>query len=143
MNKIEQAVSCFKQGYMCSQAVFSTYAPGLGLNRETALKVSGAFGGGVGRTGEVCGAVSGALMALGLKHASTSSSEEEKQKIYTVARKFMSRFKDRNGTITCRELLKCDISTPEGLKYAREQKIIATLCPNFIRDAAEIIEQLL
>lgn len=68
MNQSERAVACFKEGFSCSQAVFSTFAPQLGLECELALKVAGLFGGGMGRLGEVCGAVTGALMALGLKY---------------------------------------------------------------------------
>ena len=143
MSKVDLAVSCFKQGFACSQAVFVTYAPELGLDRETALKVAGAFGGGISRTGEVCGAVSGALMALGLKYASAGSDEKEKQKIYAVAGEFINRFKDRYDTIICRELLQCDLGTPEGQKYSREHKLTATVCPSFIQYAAQIIEQLM
>lgn len=143
MSKEEIAISRFEEGYMCSQSVFSTYAPDLGVDRDTAIKIAGAFGGGVGRTGEICGAVSGALMALGLKHASTLPGEQEKEKIYVLVKEFLHRFKTRNRSVICRELLQCDISTPEGIKRAKEQKLIANTCPLIIRDACEILEQLL
>ncbi|MEA3294019.1 MAG: C-GCAxxG-C-C family protein [Euryarchaeota archaeon] len=67
MNKIECAVSCFKEGFSCSQALLSTYGPQFDLNREMALKVSGAFGGGIGHMGETCGAVTGVIMVIGLQ----------------------------------------------------------------------------
>jgi C_GCAxxG_C_C family probable redox protein len=143
MSKAELAVACFKEGFACSQAVFSTYAPDLGLDRETALKIAAAFGGGIARTGDICGAVSGALMVLSLRHAVTFASEDEKQKLYNLARELIASFRERNGAIICRQLLNCDLGTPEGHKYAKERKLTATICPKYIRDAAVIVEQLL
>ena len=67
MKRSKHAVSCFKDGFSCSQALLSTYGDQFGLNHELALKVSGAFGGGMGRMGETCGAVTGAFMVIGLK----------------------------------------------------------------------------
>ena len=67
MNKRTLALAQFDKGFACSQAVFSAYAEDLGLDQETALKIAGPFGGGTGRKAETCGAVTGALMALGLK----------------------------------------------------------------------------
>ncbi len=144
MSKVELAVACFDQGFVCSQAVFSTYSLQFGLDRETALKVAGAFGGGMGHMGEICGAVTGAFMVIGLKHGGTIAEDEQsEEKTYSLVNEFVNRFKSRNGSIVCRELLGCDISTPEGLNTAREKKLFTTLCPKYVRDAAEIIEQIL
>ncbi len=144
MNRVERAVSCFKDGFSCSQALLSTYGVHLGLNREVALRISGAFGGGMGRMGETCGAVTGAFMVIGFKYGKTSVEDEgAKEKTYRLVKEFVERFKSRNGSIVCRELLGCDISTPEGLKLAEEKKLVTTLCPRFVQDAAETIEQIL
>ena len=144
MNRVERAVSCFKEGFTCSQALLSTYGPQLGLNHELALKVSGALGGGMARMGETCGAVTGAFMVIGLKHGKTKVEDEQtKKRAYSLVREFVDRFKSRNGSIVCRELLGCDISTPEGRELAKEKNLFATLCPKFVQDAAEIIEQIL
>ena len=144
MNRVERAVSCFKEGFSCSQAMLSTYGPQLGLNHELALKVSGAFGGGMARMGETCGAVTGAFMVIGLKYGKTKVEDEQaKERAYSLVREFVDRFKSRNGSIVCRELLGCDISTPEGSDLAKEKNLFATLCPKFVQDAAEIIEQIL
>jgi len=144
MNRVERVVSCFKEGFSCSQAMLSTYGPQLGLNHELALKVSGAFGGGMARIGETCGAVTGAFMVIGLKYGKTKVEDEQtKEKTYSLVREFVDRFKFRNGSIVCRELLGCDISTPEGRDLAKEKNLFATLCPKFVQDAAEIIEQIL
>jgi C_GCAxxG_C_C family probable redox protein len=144
MNRVERAVSCFKEGFSCSQALLSNYGEQFGLSREIALKVSGAFGGGMGRMGETCGAVTGAFMVIGLKYGKTRVEDEQtKEKAYSLVKEFVDKFKFRNGSIICRELLGCDISTPEGMKLAKEKKLITTLCPKFVQDAAEIIEQIL
>lgn len=144
MNRVERAVSCFKEGFSCSQALLSTYGAQFGLNREMALKVSGSFGGGMGRMGETCGAVTGAFMVIGLKYGKTRVEDEQtKEKAYNLAKEFVDKFKSRNGSIVCRELLGCDISTPEGMKLAKEKNLITTLCPKLVQDAAEIIEQIL
>ena len=142
MNRIEQAVACFKEGFSCSQAVLSTYGPTLGLDRKTALRVSGAFGGGMGRMGQTCGAVTGAFMVIGLKYGKTRAEDNQtRDKAYSLVREFVDRFKSRNGSIVCKELLGCDMSTPEGRKLSEEKKLVASVCPKFVQDACEIIEQ--
>lgn len=144
MNQSERAAACFKEGFNCSQAVFSTYAPQLGLERETALRIGGPFGGGMGRLGEVCGAVTGALMVLGLRYGCVDAQNTEgKEEAYRLVRELADQFKARHGAILCRELLGCDISTPEGRSLAKEKGLFANLCPQLVRDAAEIVEQML
>lgn len=145
MNRVEQAVSCFKNGLNCSQAILSTYGEQFGLDREVALKLAIGFGGGMGRMGGTCGAVTGAFMVLGLKHGAieAANQDEAKETTYEQVREFAKRFEARNGTTVCRDLIKCDIDTPEGLAMAREQKLFATVCPKFVQDAAEILEEML
>lgn len=142
--KVEQAVSCFKEGFSCSQAVFSTYAPQLGLDREAALKVAGPFGGGMGGMGHTCGAVTGAFMVIGLKYARLRADDiETKEQAYNLVKEFARRFTSRNGSVMCRELLDQDISTPEGRLIATDKGLFTTICPRLVQDAAEIIEQIL
>jgi C_GCAxxG_C_C family probable redox protein len=144
MSRVEEAVTCFKEGFICSQAVLSAYAPQLGLDRGTALKIADGFGGGMARMGETCGAVTGAFMVSGLKHGRTSVEDTQAHETtYDLVNEFVRRFKSRNKSIVCRELLGCDISTPGGLKNARQQNLSTTICPGYVRDAAEIIEEIL
>ncbi|MEW6171816.1 MAG: C-GCAxxG-C-C family protein [Bacillota bacterium] len=144
MNGVETAVSLFKEGSNCAQALLSTYGVKLGLEREKSLKIAAPFGGGMGRLGETCGAVIGAFMIIGLKYGTATLKDQgAKDKTYDHTRDFVNRFKFRNGSITCKNLLGCDISTPEGMKLAKDQNLINTLCPKFVHDAAEIIEQIL
>lgn len=144
MSDIERAVSSFKEGFSCSQAILSTYARQSGLDRETALKISTAFGGGMARMGKTCGAVTGAFMVIGLKNGKINSDDEiAKEKTYSLAREFVSRFTSLNGSIECIKLLGFDINTPEGRQLANEKNLFTTLCPKLVQNAAEILEQIL
>ena len=144
MNCAERAADSFARGFNCSQSVLAAYAEQFGLTEELALKVAGGFGGGMGRMAETCGAVTGAIMVIGLKFASTTPGDMQgKENAYAVVREFVHRFKGRNVTVLCRELLDCDISTPEGMKRAQQEKLIKKCCPKLIQDAAEILDQLI
>jgi C_GCAxxG_C_C family probable redox protein len=143
MNRVEQAVSCYKGGFSCAPAVLSAYASEFGLDIETALKIATGFGAGMGRMGETCGAVTGAFMVIGLKYGKSKADDNQaREKTYELVREFVSRFKARNGSIVCKELLGCDLSTPEGMKLAKETGVAATLCPKFVQNAAEILKEI-
>jgi len=142
--KSEQAVRKFRKGFNCSQAVLSVYAEEFGLCRETALKIACGFGGGMGRMGLTCGAVAGAFMVIGLKYGNVDANEKEiKEKTYGLVGEFARRFEKRNGSSICRELLGCDISEPEGLRSAKENGLFTSVCPGLVRDAVEILEEML
>ena len=142
--KSEQAVNCFKEGFCCSQAVLSVYAEESGLCRETALKIACGFGGGMGRMVRTCGVVTGAFMVLGLKYGNIDANKKEiKEKTYGLVREFARRFEKRNGSSLCRELLGCDISEPEGLRSAKENGLFTSVCPGLVRDAVEILDEML
>ncbi len=144
MNLTKEAVTLFEDGYNCSQAIFSSYAQQLGLDLNTALKIAAPLGAGMGRTGNVCGAVSGALLVIGLKFGYTSPVEREtKEKVYALVREFTAQFCSRNGSICCPDLLGQDIGTPEGRRAAEEQKLFSAICPKLIRDSSEILSDLL
>jgi len=140
MGKVESAVELYRRGCACSQAIVATYGPEAGGEREQALRMACAFGGGM-RMAETCGAVSGALMVIGLRHAGrpcdTSAGRKEAN---AHATDFIARFKERRGSVLCRELLGCDISTLLGAATAREQNLFATVCADIVRDAAELLE---
>jgi C_GCAxxG_C_C family probable redox protein len=144
MNKKTKALAQFDKGFSCSQSVFSAYAEDLGLDQETALKIAGPFGGGMGRKAETCGAVTGALMAIGLKYGATEAEDKEtKEKAYALAREFLDRFEARHGSSRCKELLGWDISTPAGHEAAKYRQLFSTLCPKYVADAAEIVGEIL
>ena len=142
-SKIQNAVEKFEKGFNCSQAVLSSFSEQFGLDCNTALKIATGFGGGM-KMGETCGAVTGAFMVLGLKYGNaTPEDKETKEKTYEMVIEFTNRFKARNGSVICRELLGCDISTPEGSKVAVEKGLFSSVCPRLVQDAAEILEEML
>ena len=143
MSKVEQAVERFGKGFNCSQAVLGSYREQFGLDCENALKVATGFGGGM-RMAETCGAVTGAFMVLGLKFGNiTAEDKTAKAKTYEKVEEYTTRFIARNGSIMCRDLLACDISTPEGMKKAQKDGLFDSVCPKMVRDAAEILEEIL
>ena len=114
------------------------------MDREMALKIAGGFGGGMGRMAGICGAVTGAFMVIGLVHSMTKKGDlQQKELSYVQIRKFAEKFGQRNRTLVCRELMGVDVSTPEGFAASKERNIARTVCPKFVRDAAEILEELL
>ena len=131
----------FSQNFNCAQSVLVAFAPQLGLDETQALKLASPFGGGVARRGQVCGAVTGALMALGLAYGADAPAGKEHA--YRLGQEFLRRFESRHATILCRELLEIDISTPEGHQQAREKGVFTALCPLLVGDAAEIVQEML
>ena len=138
---VENAVTIFNQDLNCSQAVFGAFAPQLGVDLSTALKLASPFGGGMARRGEVCGAVSGGLLALGLARGADQPSG--KQEIYRLSQEFMRRFEEKHGTLLCRLLIGLDLGTAEGWQKAREDGKFKTVCPFLVQDAASIVQALL
>jgi C_GCAxxG_C_C family probable redox protein len=144
MDRVERAASFFEEGFSCSQSVCSAFCDDFGFSHEQALKVSSAFGGGMGHNDEMCGAVSGALMVVGMKHGRVRVDDTEaKMKCYDLAGECIRRFKATYDSVQCTDLLGCDLSSEEGLKRAREKNLFSTLCVSFVRDAALILEQIL
>ncbi len=137
----EIAGSVFSQHYNCSQSVFSAFAEQLGMDQKTALKLASPFGGGVARRGEICGAVSGAMLALGL--ARGAQLPAEKEGIYRLSQEFMRLFEKKHSTILCRDLIDSDLSTPAGYQAATDKRVFTTICPVLVRDAVEIVQKLL
>ena len=142
MDKVQEAVSVFESGFNCAQAIVRTYGPDYGLSVLDSLKVSCGFGGGM-RRGDTCGAVTGALMVLGLRYGPKDVSDASaKNDVYSRVTEFCRRYEARWDSIICRELLGCDISTEEGMKKARENNLFKTVCPRMVRTAVEILEEM-
>lgn len=141
MNHSNKAEEYFSNNFNCSQAVFTSFATELGLDEKLALKMATQFGGGA-RKGEMCGAVSGALMVLGLKYGHCHADDmDEKGKAYQIAENFMNQFIEKQGSVVCRELLGYDISKTEDMEKIKELNLFKTICPKMIRYATELVEQ--
>jgi len=145
MDLTDIAETRFREGYSCSQAVFSALAEGWNIDPNVSLRIAAGFGGGLARSAQTCGCVTGGIMALGLAQRGISPEENrsEKEKTYEAARRFMRAFEERNRSTICSELLGCNISTPEGLAEARRKKLFQTRCTKLVRDAVEIVEGML
>jgi C_GCAxxG_C_C family probable redox protein len=135
------AAEHFDQGFNCAQSVLAAFTSHLGLSESQALKLASPFGGGIARRGQVCGAVSGALLVLGL--ARGSDTPAGKEAAYQMAQEFLKCFEDRHASILCRDLLGCDISTPEDFQRARQQGLFSTTCPQFVLDGVDIVQSML
>ena len=143
MKHTEIASELFSKRYYCSQAVLAAFADELGMTKEQALKVGACFGGGMCKA-EVCGACTGALMALGLKYGMYRDGDlDSKQRANSYTVRFLDEFSRLNGSYICRELLGCDISTDEGKAYARAKGLFAMECPKMIESAVLIVEKLI
>ena len=141
MDAVELAVSRFDKDHSCSQAIFSAYSEQFGVEYDTAVKITAGFGGGMARMAKTCGAVTGAIMVLGLKCGGPDS--ESREKTYKLVQEFAEGFKRRNGSLECKDLLGCDLSKPGGHQYAKEQRLYTTVCTPIVRQAAEILDELL
>ena len=141
----EKAVTYFSTGYNCAQALFGAGASSLGLDVNLAFRIAAGFGGGMGMTQGACGAVTGALMAI--SYASTKGLNPRdtsvKKDAYQYISRFLKEFTSLRGTVSCRELINIDISTPEGAQVAREKNIFRDECGAIVKDAAEILGKMI
>jgi C_GCAxxG_C_C family probable redox protein len=145
MNKSDIAFSLMSSGRMnCAQTVLTSYAEKYGLERKLALKLAQGFGGGMGRTGSVCGAITAAYMVIGLtQEAWEKDPRQSMEKTYEYIREFNMRFKAIHNSTLCKELLGYDLSKPEDLALARSKQIFTSVCPAFVADAVKILDDML
>jgi len=140
----EKAIEVFRSGLNCAQAVVTSYSDKLQFDNSIALSVACGFGGGMGRLQETCGAVTGSFMVLGVYNCKKiSDNKDRKEKTYAMVQKFSEKFKNINGSTDCRSLLKCDLKTEEGHRYAIEHNLFGTVCEKCISDSIGIIEELI
>ena len=143
VNKPEHARNRFLKSMNCSQAVFETYAPSLGMTINQARRVAAAFAGGMGM-GSECGAVTGALMVIGLKYGKTSDRDSQAN-IETFKRvaAFINEFRACHKQISCSGLLECDMGTPEGINDVAKKGYFTSRCPEYVNSAAAILDKVL
>ncbi len=134
-----RAEAMFSQGYNCAQAVFACCAEASGVRREQAVRLAAAFGGGMCYLDQTCGAVLGALMALGLRAATPDP--QGKLKTHAPAQEFARRFCQRHGSIRCTDLMGVNLSSPGALEQARARGLFKAICPKLVHDAVEILNQ--
>ncbi|MGD9475283.1 MAG: C-GCAxxG-C-C family protein [Eubacteriaceae bacterium] len=140
-----KAMENFQKGYNCSQAVIKTFASELDMDEETILKLSSSFGAGMGRIREVCGAVSAMFMIAGLKYGyADPQAVQEKTDHYERIQKLAKSFKEKHGTIICRELLNLEVEWDDFVPEERSKAYYEKRpCPEIVGSAAEIIGKML
>jgi C_GCAxxG_C_C family probable redox protein len=138
----EKAVRYFREGYNCSQSVLLAMFEHWNGENELIPKVATAFGGGIGRCGSVCGALTGGVMAIGIKYGKNEPSPEKRLKTYELAGRFYKQFEKQNGSVLCRELIGYDLSDPHELEKARKANVFEEKCPIFVGKAVEILVSL-
>ena len=138
-NSAEKAKKIFQeQKAHCAQAIFSAYGEQLSEGKvdfDTCMKIASAFSGGIARTGNVCGALTGALMVIGLKYGSAEKADE-------IAGYLLKEFKSLNRSIICRVLINHDLLTDEDVKHAFKTGAFDN-CPKFVEDVTMILDKLL
>jgi len=144
MTKSDDALTSFQSGFTCSSVVFSTFSGELGLDPDTAKKIGCGFGAGISKTGNICGAVSGAIMVIGLKYGKiTKGDDAATEKTRALVREFIQEFEKRHGSINCTELLGYNLSNPDEYEQARNSTLFFTKCPGLVGDAVVILEKIL
>lgn len=132
-----QVMNLFGSGYNCCQSLLTAYCENYGLDRTTALKLGTGLGGGVGHCGELCGFVSGACLLLGLKYG--TDAPESKLELNPICLEFCNAFKEKFGSVNCRDIIKRDICTLEATRKAKEDGAF-NVCGECGQFAAELLE---
>ncbi len=134
----------FQQGYNCAQSVLWSFHDDLHLDSETALKVACGFGAGMARRQEICGAITGGIMVIGLRHGRGANQDRTAtEETYSKTQELMRRFEAKHGTCNCRQLLQgCDLTTEEGRKFFKEHDLLNKICTGCVQTVVEILEDI-
>ena len=141
----EKAKALFLEGYNCAQSVFCAFGDVHGMDPDTARRVSSSLGGGMGRLREVCGALSGAFLVIGMLYGGYPGGDlEAKTRHYTMIQELASRFRESYGTILCRDIL----GLPPGPSDPRPEPhspdyLARRPCPGCIARAAALLDEYL
>lgn len=139
----DKAAAIFNQGFSCSQAVLVSYCEKFGLDPDTALKISTGFGGGM-HLAQTCGAVTGAIMAIGLKFGRYKPQDKDaKTRTYEYVQRFAEKFLARHDSLSCKDLIGCDITTTDGMQHAKDNNLFKTVCVDLVKTATEILDEIL
>jgi C_GCAxxG_C_C family probable redox protein len=139
----DEARALFAEHYNCAQSVFVPLARRLEMDPDLAFRIATPFGGGISHTGQVCGAVSGALMAIGLARGITTVDREKKYACYHLAQSFLQTFESLHDDVTCPALIGFQIGVPSELAQAKRANVFHDLCPVYVADAVRIASGLI
>ena len=139
-SRTEKAIATFRSGYNCSQAVFHSYCDLFGVDGPKAKLIAAGFGGGIGGLQQTCGAVTGAVMLLGLHYYDENDVAGSKRNTYEKVREFVAKFESKNETAQCLDLLGVDLSTEAGRKKAKEEGLFEQKCEQYVIDVCNLLE---
>ena len=143
MDHAEKAVQLFVQGLNCAQSIFVAFSDVTGMDEDLAARLSSSFGAGMGRMSEVCGTCSGMFMVAGILYGRDIEKDDKlKAQHYKRIQELAGQFREKHGTIICRELLKglSVTSTPVPEKRTEEYYKVRP-CAVFVRTAAEVLDR--
>jgi len=135
---VEEAVSRFNEGYNCAQSVLLAMQKFWEIENPLEPKAASAFGGGIGRRGSLCGALTGGVIAIGLRYGTNTPSSRTREQAYSMALEFYERFEKECGSVLCRDI-GYDLTNPEELEAARSADAFRRKCVNFIGKAVEAL----
>ncbi|MEM3153789.1 MAG: C-GCAxxG-C-C family protein [Candidatus Bathyarchaeia archaeon] len=137
---VEKAVSRFKEGYACSESILMTFAEAQGIKCRQIPKIATGFAGGIGRSGFLCGALTGAVMALGLIYGRNNLDETlAYEKCMAKCQELCKLFESICGSIYCRDLTQCDLTTMDGRQKFKEQQIREKVCTKLVENSMRIL----
>lgn len=139
---VAESQELFKTGLNCAQAVLSVFSEELGLSRETALKIAFPFGAGIGGTGRICGALSGAVMVIGLKYDTSNVTDiENRNRCKEKTRKLIEAFENENGTVICNNLVGFDMNNLSSVELKSKAQFFQNTCPKFLETVVSFLEE--
>ena len=140
MDKVKKAEYYFNNGYSCAQSVLAAFCEELGLKKEMAFKLAKNFGAGCLFRGDMCGAISGALMIYGLRYGSANPNDDfSEEVVYRLSADHINKFEKLYNTVICKDLLGYHVGDPKDLETALVQNVFKLKCPNFVKDSATIL----
>jgi C_GCAxxG_C_C family probable redox protein len=144
MDRADTAAEYMRGGFNCAQSVVKAFASELEVTEDAGVRLASSFGGGMGRNGYVCGALSGAALVIGARYGNIDPADTgARDRAYAAMSRLMEKFREEHHTLLCRELISFEINTPEGYQRAREAGVFQNKCPLFILSAGRILEEIL
>jgi len=139
----ERAVACLDAGFSCAQAICQVCGPEFGLSRDTASRIAAGLGAGMARTDDICGAVSGAVLVLGLAYGGNlEDAVPARERTYAAVQKFIAAFTAAQGSVSCTGLLGYNLGDLDEFAAARQAGIVRRVCPAMVRAASELLEEM-
>jgi C_GCAxxG_C_C family probable redox protein len=143
-DKVTGAVETHRDtGFNCAQSVLGQFAPEMGMDTDIAAKVACGFGSGMGRSGNMCGAVTGGILVLGLKYGmSDPEASQDKEKTYEKVRNLLNMIREKCGSVNCKDLLGVDVGTEEGRRELKEKNLSDKVCAKVVGEVVRSVEML-